>query len=288
MTAQPAWATNAWHNDPYRGFVDGVRLMLSAAEGLPMLGWELSCRITPGAVNCQRLLLGLPTAGVAPARLYGLVDALSMPKEFAELFGHELPKARQILLAVEAQPQDLEVRAYQVFNGAELSVAMRGYKWMSQQASRCRITDYHREGHSWPQVIAYYVQQSHQCRDSQRPGLGLGYSTAATIAQLAQDRRPQHDADFLRVSELAGHRASSCLRLYESGLQFRDIVIPVTTLIENWGLKSERASILSMMTSRPLGWIATGEDGSQAPFFTLYAQASLLDVRRLLARGVGS
>lgn len=284
MTVRPAWATTAWLGDPGGRFVDGVRLLLRTAQGLPMIGWELSCRISPSAVSSQRLLMGMPTLGVAPSRLYGMVDALGMPEDLEAPFLHNLPHARQILVAVDAQPQDLEIRAYQIFDHTDEPLAMRGYKWMMQDTSRRRITDYSRSNQTWPQVLARYEQHAQT-----KAGDGSAYQTALAIARLAAARCPmQRDADFLLAHETTGRRASSCLRLYETGLQFRHIVEPVSELLRHWGLASERARVLSVMTTRPLGWIAVGDDADGMPFLTLYGQAALLDARRLIARGAMS
>lgn len=288
MTVRPAWASSIGLNGPRSHFVDGLRLLLQTAQGLPMIGWEVSCRISPAVVSSQRILMGLLTRGVAPSRLQGLAGVLGMPSELAQQFTRTLPDARQILLAVEAQPQDLEIRAYQIFDNIGAPLAMRGYKWMAYNVGRYRVTDYHHADQTWPQVIEHYEQQSQESASAD-VNHGIAYRAASTIARLAQARRPmQRMADFLVATETTGGRASSCLRLYETGLQFRDVVAPVSALLTQWGIESERANIFSAMTTRPLGWIAVGDDAAGQPFMTLYGQASLLDARRLIGSGVAS
>lgn len=286
MTVRPAWAATAWLGDPRGRFVDGVRLLLRTAQGLPMIGWEVSCRISPSGVSSQRLLMGLPTLGVAPSRLYGMLDVLGMPGDLAAPFLRDLSNAHQILVAVDAQPEDLEIRAYQLFDHTDQSLAMRGYKWMTRDTSRHRITDYRRSDKTWSQVIAHYAQHG---QTTAAAADTTAYKTALTIARLAAARTPmQRKADFLLAHETTGRRASSCLRLYETGLQFRHILEPISELLLHWGLASERARVLSVMTTRPLGWIAVGDDANGLPFLTLYGQAALLDARRLMAQGAMS
>ena len=287
MTVRPVWAATAWLGEPTVGFVDGIRQLLRLSQGLDVAGWEVSCRISLHSVSSQRLLMGLRTEGVAPSRLHGIAGELGMPEHLAESFRLRLSHTSEILLAVEARQQDLELRAYQRYDNPQDAVSMRGFKWMRGDPDQYRITEYARADKTSAEIVSVYEQQARAASLGHRPATASAYQAAAAIARSAQQRYPiQRSVDFLNVSEMTGERLSSCLRLYESGLQFRDVLEPISELLSRWELDSERARIISVMTTRPLGWIAVGEDSARTPFLTVYGQGSLLDARRAIGVGV--
>lgn len=272
--------------DLARGFAQSTRLLLQTVQGLPTVGWEVSCRISASGVTTDRLLVGLATQGVSGARLHGLASALGMPKTIAMEFQEGLGRSRQVMLAVEASANGLELRAYLAFE--DTGHGMRGFKWFAHDPDRSRVSDYAPSVKTWQAVCEFYGAKS---SGLSQPAVGIAnaaHEAARLIACSAmKSQTPGTRVDFFSVSEREGARDSTCFRLYESGLTFTHVKNVVADLLSAYQLQAQWPRVQALMSSRPLGWAAVGEDSLGIPFLTLYGEASVLDARRLMVFGAG-
>jgi hypothetical protein len=308
MTARPLWSKRAWlgHSSPL--FVSAVQSLVRASTGLATAGWELSVRISPQGVNCQRLLVGWNTVGVASSRLLALPDELGMHEELAQIWKQQGPQASQVLLAAEVStaPDGMQVRndsvvdrrAYLQFssNDAQDTLVLRGFKWREDQPQTWRQTDYHRV---LLDLVQTQVAVQHAALDDQRsPSLCQAYAAAADVlanVKTELERRGQAMSHvpfelLVATESVAGAstpRSSLCCRLYDVDVDVRVASTAVQTLLQAWGHASQGAAISNLLTHRPLGWLAVGQDRQGQPFFTLYAQASIHDAWQWIASGAG-
>lgn len=278
---QPA----AWPFVPSASFFQALRRLLSATEGLPLAGWESSCRLSPGRTTTNRLLFGLDTAAVAPQRLRALPQELGMPQDLAQGFLQELPHARRVLLAAEQGVHGVELKAYHEFHGslddaADLppGLAMRGRKWRDAgPAGAVRCTDYLRPGLDTAALRRWLSTRS-GLPDSAAPALDL-LARAVDKACAIGSTPP----DFLSVTELASARLSCCVRFYDSGLHLQALRPALARLALAWALP--HALLERLPGQRRLGWLAAGVDATHLPFLTLYSESSLADARLAIALG---
>ncbi|MBF0461390.1 MAG: hypothetical protein HQL87_08340 [Magnetococcales bacterium] len=271
-------------------FVRGLRSVLEQAEGLEVAGWETSCRLAPSGLRPDRLLLGFSPVGVAPRRLQALPAALGMPTALAVAFAAAQGRATHILLALELDHTDLEIKAYLSFGSrfgrvgstleADLLPAMRGYKWHPSDPIRTRTSDYCRLP-----VAARQLQTTLEQADGVPPAVVPAYGVAAFAVREALARRPYwYECDFLQVTEQGSERSSCCVRLYESGLKVVDLQPAIEALQKTW-LLSDAQHCIERMGQRPLGWMAVGVDRQREPFVTLYCEATRADARQALSFG---
>ncbi|MBF0340894.1 MAG: hypothetical protein HQL95_08025, partial [Magnetococcales bacterium] len=216
------WSFSATHRAEFAG---GLRSVLKQVEGLAVVGWETSCRLSPSGLRTDRLLLGFSPAGVAARRLQALPAALGMPASLADSFMAAQGKASHILLAIELGSADLEIKAYLSFEsrlgpvepaGVEnRSLAMRGYKWHPRVPDRTRTNDYWRIS-----ITAQKLQSILDQAEGVPPAAIPAYALAAFAIRTALASRPYwHACDFLMATEQASERSSCSVRLYETGLQ---------------------------------------------------------------------
>jgi hypothetical protein len=271
------------------GFARAVRRLLVATRGLPWVGSEASCRLSPGAVSLNRWLLGVDTESVAARRLQALPEVLGMPSTLAASFLASLPHARRVLLAVEHSHQGVEFKAYQEYkpwaDAEDLSpaLAMRGHKWRLSSADRVsegpasdRITDYW-----WPTATAANGS-SGVCEPG---GWPQAAAPACAVVARAMALLPRSDLDELQVlvaSEHQGGRRSCCFGFYHSGLRLQALRPALSDLASGWRLP-HTGWIDRLPGQRRLGWLAAGLDAGEQPFLTLYGESSLTDARAAMA-----
>ena len=261
-------------------------------QGLPLIGWESSIRLSPDQIRPNRLLLGFSPKGVADQRVLGLSCALGMPPAAGHAFESYGLSARSILLAAEMGQSDIELKAYLQFD-PELPVPspgllMRGYKWHPNRIAQAkteaapRVSDYFRLDHSTKEVLALL-----RLRSGIPELVHAAYALAEHALTRALARNPVGpNPDVWMVSEQDNQRASYCIRLYESGLCLADLGTGLEALIGAWSLQDRLTpEVLKSMGPRPLGWIAAGRDGQGDPFVTLYCQASRSDAWQVMTLG---
>lgn len=278
----------AWTDEALRlpGFVQGVRGLVRTTQGLPLAGWETSCRFTARGARSDRLLLGFDLAGVASARLGGLVRELAMPAAFQDEFLGLLDQSAQLMLAVERQGDEVERRAYLVFRGGEAAsspgLAMRGFKWFAAADAASRITDYWRVPMA-PGPLQALLDAAPGVPASARPT----YAVLADALRLSMRRRPGAGRpELLVASEPGAPRVSCCLRLHEGGLQGRDLQALLDGLLAGWDWPAARRdSALQLLARRPIAWLAAGIDRFEQAFLTVYCEACRDDASHALVNG---
>lgn len=276
---------------PSAPFAQALTGLLGAARGLPLVGWEAACRLSPTGLTCNRLLFGFETAMVAPARLQGLTQALDMPPEWVPSLAQELPQARRILLAAEhAGPawQGAERKAYVEFHGPDhlaaddlpSGLAMRGRKWRSAAPDAAqRVTDYWRTGVQAADLVPWLRQ-----RQVSAAALGPATELLGTVLALVQAQANASVApDCLVVTESPSTRLSCCVRLYDSGLRLAALQAGLQRLAQAWHLPL--TELAQLPVRRRLGWLAAGIDAGGQPFLTVYAESSLADARYAITLG---
>lgn len=300
-----------WPFTPSREWAKGVRCLMRAAQGLPVIGWEASWRLSPGQSCFDRLLLGFATKGVAASRLQGLARSLGMPCALAQGFEQELPLARRVLLSAELGERAVDSSCAQVARrGAELKaylefdhaaghgaaglapdadwpagLAMRGRKWRadpsqpSPGAVISRTSDYWRQSLQARDILALLGQAARE-----NPAMRPAHTLVCAALELALWRQPKGWAcDFLTVTESPTGRSSYCIRMHDSGLKMDELTPALAALLRAWQLPS--ALCARIPNQRRLSWLAAGVDGAGFPFLTLYAEARLADARLALAFG---
>lgn len=312
--AQPstAPAPGHWPFTPSRSFAGALRRMMLAAEGLSLLGWEASCRVTPGQACAERLLLGFATHGVAPSRLLDLPRSLAMPSDWATDFVRELPLASRVLLAVEGGARGTHLKAYLEADASAVAgdkalhkalnpdlppaescdwpvgLALRGRKWRvgglpaSRAGTSARTSDYWSQALQVPDLLTLL-----RAPEAWPATTGPACALVLTALQAGLSRQPKGWAcAVLTVSELPSLRASLCICFHDTGLLLGDLTPALARLARAWSLPE--TSLTHLPGSRRLGWLALGVDGAGLPFLTVYSDACLADARLALALGAFS
>lgn len=271
-----------------QAFSRAVGQIVRQTQGLPLIGWESSIRLSPDHVRPNRLLLGFSPHGVAEQRVLGLPDALGMPLAGAQAFAGYGLSARSILLAAEMGDRTVELKAYLQFSPAWPAplpgLLMRGYKWqlgqgaLPNRTSCLRVSDYVCPDQGAHEALAMLRRSSEASELAQ---------AAYALVEHALTRHPVGlQPDVWMVGEEGNQRASCCIRLYESGLCVADLLPGLKVLSAAWSLQDHLSpEILKSLGSRPLGWIAAGLDGQGNPFVTLYCKASRSDARHVMTLG---
>lgn len=283
--AATAMPVSGWPFVPSVPFAQALQRLLVATQGLSLAGWEASCRLSPGGLTTNRLLLGLDTASVAVQRLQALPQMLGMPQALAAAFLNELPHTHRLLLAAEQGPQGLELRVYHEFLSAAIAstdlpqaLVMRGRKWRGDGLQpAARTTDYLRPGMdaaAWQRWLR------------ERSGLPAAAAAAMDFLADAVALVRTGDApmpDFLTVIEPPSSRLSCCVRLYDKHVTLQAVRPALTRLAQAWHLP--QAVLARLPGQRRLGWLAVGTDALGSPFLTLYALSSLADARQAITLG---
>jgi len=282
--AQPT-PVSGWPFSPSAAFAQALRRLMVATRGLPLTGWETSCRLSPAGITLNRLLLGLDLSPVAPDRLQGLPQELGMPAVVRQDFLRELPHARRLLLAAEEGLQGVELKVYHEFersmpDDAELpaTLDMRGRKWREEGAQMShRCTDYFRSGLDADAMQVWLTERS-----ALPPAVLAVMSAAVQLARQSGSSVP----DCLAVTEPSSERLSCCLRFYDTGLRLQALRPALNRLAQVWNLQS--SFLTRLPAQRRLSWLAAGMDATGFPFLTLYGESSLADARLAIALGASS
>ena len=263
-----------------------ARVMLDAVSGLPVLGWEASCRFSTRGIQTGRLLAGIDREALSASRWGTLFDELGVPTSYLPDIEQDLGSANRIYVACEQGSNSVTRKVYLEFahaarqrSGERLSIL--GYKWTAGEAASA-----HRR------ITEYWTQERTDARTAMA-GLqfGSGVSKGGALALLADvlihaltealvlagsDSLWQHE--FIRVSETSTTRASFAFNFYGSGLLVDDLVQAVTALAKEWELNThETHQLLDAIAQRELAWLAGGLDAQGELFLTIYCVASCED-----------
>lgn len=258
-----------------------ARRLLDRVRGLPVIGWEASCKLGPSGIASGRLLAGLRREQCAPARWRQLPEEYGMPLALREDCCARLPHAARVLLAYEQSGDAAVAKLYLESDarrhdvpGAQLTIV--GYKWpMSVADERAttplRVTEYWQLDGLNPASSMRALRE----RDAADPCAPVHALLAQTMVQAAEspDWRYRH----LTVREAGVSRACT-LGFHGSGLSAEALRQPVQALAADWALPaSEVEALFDAIGARTLAWLAAGSAADGSPFLTIYCEADERD-----------
>ena len=267
-----------------------VRLMLDTLSGLPVLGWEASCRFNARGIQTGRMLAGIDREALSASRWSKLFDELGVPAAYRHVVENDLDSASRIYLACEQGSHAVTRKLYLEFAhaarqrpGERLSIL--GYKWIAGEVASThgRTTEY------WTQeptdartaMAALKLRSGPaDCRASALLADVLIHALTQAIIMAGSDSAWQHE--YIRVSESSTTRASFALNFYGSGLRIDDLTQVVSALVDEWGLNTDEFDLLlDTIGQRELAWLAGGLDAQGEPFLTIYCAASRDDAMQV-------
>jgi hypothetical protein len=265
-----------------------ARVMLDVLSGLPILGWEASCRLSARGIQTGRLLAGIDRAALSASRWGKLFDEVSVPTAHRHAIEQDLALADRIYVACEQGTHNVTRKIYLEFGSAirhrsAERLSILGYKWTQPKAASAdtRITEY------WTQEQTDARQTTSDLRHKPGspavdPGVGVpvvhvliqALTKALSLAGLDSAWRHEH----IKVYEPGLARASFAFNFYDSGLRAGDLTEAVAALADKWALNAaEVRQLLDAIAQRDLVWLAGGLDTNGEPFLTIYCAASSED-----------
>ena len=259
-------------------------IALIHSMGVPY-GREDSFKLMPGRVCAERVLLGVPLAGLPRERIDYLCHAVGLPRALRDAFERGLPTANMLLFAVEDETTVCTSKVYLEFWDSVCREVQRtqrrdplllniGFKWRSDsEGSDARLAHYVcRPMLSAPEILA-------------RIDVLLSGAAAALVREpvcnavaRASAFRPEALLLYAEVHEAEGVRRSFDLNLYKTGLPTAALTHELQALAD--ALTLPRAAIracLRRLGGCPMGHLSAGLDRSGVPFVTVYAEVRALD-----------
>ncbi len=280
----PTWPWPEAHADLHQS----IRRILRVLNGIPVTGWEVSCKLSPGGLATGRLVAGFKPQGVARSYLSRLPATLAMPEEVAAIFTAECHQCRQIGLACEAGTSAtgfkvyLEYPAPHAAHALPLSRVIRGFKWRQDSAV------WHETGY-W-RCNGMTVMAAHdRLRQPDMPAQEQAalHIWLADALRLGFNRAGEwRDFQMLLIREADSPRDAIGLRFYESGLLVRHLAPALTSLAAGWDISQQEISrFLAIAANREIGWLHAGLGSNGQPFLNLYCPASRHDAQWALLAG---
>ena len=275
--------------------VKALRAMLGEIEGLPIMGGESSARVSPAGVETGRWVAGFSRVGVSVERLRELPDRLGMPAEGAERFRAELPRARQIYLAIEQTSTQVVAKVYlehalsapDLQNRApkhrQVSLSISSCKWRVDVPYRdSRETEYWRMSGLDGAATVALLNESQGLIPAAK---NLYAGVAQVLAQALATAPDWHGHRLLVVREPGTTRHGVGVRFYGSELRVGSVVEPLSHLLTAWGLAPDCLSDLrSLWTTQELGWLHAGLDAQAQPYLNIYGALNRADTRAVLSQ----
>jgi len=268
-----------------------ARTMLDLLSGLPVLGWEASCRLGMRGLQTGRLLAGINRAALSVSRWGKLFDEVGVPVNCRQAIEQDLDSANRIYVAFEQGWHAVTRKLYLEFAGAARRrpgerLGILGYKWVEPDAASedLRVTEY------WTQEQPDAHQAMADLQNSPVSGKAdrghaapvvhvLTQALAQALALAGPDSAWQHE--HIRVCEAGTPRASFAFNFYDSGLRAGDLTEAVIALADQWHLNAaDIRQLLETIAQRELVWLAGGLDTHGEPFLTIYCAASHEDAIR--------
>ena len=265
-----------------------VRAMLDTVSGLPVLGWEASCRFSARGIQTGRLLAGIDREALSASRWRTLIHEMGVPASYRPSIEQDLGSANRIYVACEQGSRAVTRKFYLEFAGTARRrpgerLGILGYKWVEPDAAPedLRVTEY------WSQE---QPDADHAVADLQNspasgkadPGRSaplvnvLTQSLAQALSLAGPDSAWRHE--HIRVCEAGTPRTSVAFNFYDSGLRAGDLTEAVTALADEWRMNAaDIRPLLDTIAQRELVWLAGGLDAKGEPFLTIYCAASRED-----------
>lgn len=259
--------------------------ILKVLQGIPLTGWEVSCKFSPHGWSAGRLVVGFAPRGISRNYLARFPANLGMPPAVAAIFAEQWPRCRQIGLACEAGADSAVFKVYLEYprplsrSVQPPSQVIRGFKWPVDKPA-----DWHETGYWCLNGMTAAAAHDRLRRvEATAQELALLHSELADILLMGLKRRAGEWRDFqmLEIREADSPRNALGLRFYESGLIVGDLAPGLKSLGANWRLPSEDiAHFLSVASNREIGWLHAGIGSDSLPFLNLYCQASRYDAQQ--------
>jgi len=263
--------------------------LLKVLRGIPLTGWEASCKFSPQGLLPGRLLTGFSPRAVSGRYLAGLPHNLGMPQPLARSFAEEWPRCNRVLLAFETGITDTLLKAYLEYPvpvpGKTLKpcLAIRGFKWNPDKAA----SDWHEtkywclNGLTPGQALELLLQSTPQTAEW---GL-LQHWLAEALEHACRQARHWPHFRMLNSSDSCSPRNAINLRFYDSGLKVCTLNSQIRQLTRHWGIPAaDTARFLLGAQDREIGWLQAGIADNDLPFMTLYCTATRADAGMALSQ----
>ncbi len=265
--------------------VHPARAMLDQLSGLPVIGWEASCRLSERGIETGRLLAGIERTDLSPSRWRSLLDELDIPGAHRQAIDEYLPDADRVYVACEQRKASvirklyLECdRAFRQVAGERLTIL--GHKWDATVHSleRQRTTEYWTLDHtdaefSMSELRSGVTPGSADHRALTRVAQVLSYALTEALAMSGPLSLWRHR--HMMVREQGGARASVAFNFYDSGLKAGALRKTVGLLADAWPLDTGAVGpLFDVISHRELAWLAGGLGADGEPFLSIYCEAS--------------
>jgi hypothetical protein len=265
--------------------------MLDQLSGLPVIGWEASCRLSVRGIETGRLLAGIERTSLSPSRWSSLLDELDIPGSHCEAIGEHLPDADRVYVACEQREASVirkvyleRDRAFRQGPGERLTIL--GYKWdaTAHSGDRRRTTEYwildHTDaGSSMTELRSGVMSGSADYRALTRVAQVLSDALTEALAMSGPLSLWRHR--HMMVREEGGARASVAFNFYDSGLKAGALRNTVGLLADACSLDTGAVDTLfDVISHRELAWLAGGLGADGEPFLSIYCEASRDDAHQ--------
>ncbi|MGI9213643.1 MAG: hypothetical protein ACR2HF_14320 [Methylococcaceae bacterium] len=257
---------------------------MNALRGIPVTGWEVSCKFSPHGMLAGRLVTGFSSQGVSRRYLEQLPRHLDIPEDIARILAGEWPKHPQVFLAFEAETSRTIMKAYLEYprpkpgkTVQEVRV-IRGFKWkVGDDKARWHETEY------WClNGLGVAAAEIHVRELARREPELMGIHTvlADVLGETFKKAGEWRNFQLLNSRESSSPRNALGLRFYDSGLKVRQVFGLIQHLAGQWGIApAEIESLLSSAREREIGWLHAGLGTDAQPFLTLYCAATRADAQ---------
>ncbi len=257
---------------------------LIEAEGVHF-GREDSFKMSHASLQTERFLLGIPTQGIAPARILRWCEVLGMPKRFQAAFLEHAPDANMVGVGLEGSRDHGVYKMYLEFwDKVRLDVRRTGrtdpmllhlgFKWRAERdGSDGRIARYN----CFPRLSVHdtlaRIEEIYSGASTQ-----TAQELAMGIVRRAATAAPTELFLYVETSEEGNPRKSFDINLYKSELTMADIDPFLRGLGRHYGLPDEQfLPLLSQVGPRLLGHLSGGLDRGGNDATTLYYETRALD-----------
>jgi hypothetical protein len=240
---------------------------------------ERSFRMAHGALQANRFLLTVDRAALgddAGAAILGVCTGLGMPAAQCQTVLPQVLQARCIHFGFEGGDHGGLFKVYFERAAAEDEAAAvtaggsvllhTAYKWPARDPREAVVTHYHWYPRLSRTAMLERIVQVYAGSVSER-----SRAIAGSVLDLATQRAPVMDLQYLEVSEEGNERRSFDLNLYEARLQVRDLQPFLNRVREHFDIKPGRFQALyDQIKLHAAGHIAGGMHRDGRDFFTIY------------------
>jgi hypothetical protein len=248
-------------------------------------GREDSFKMSQASLLTQRFLMGVPTEGIAPARILRWCDLLGMPQRLQAAFTQRLPEANMVGLGLEDGPDHGIYKMYLEFwDKVRLEVQRTGrtdpmllhlgFKWKAQgDGSDGRIGHYTCFPLLSVDDILARIEQIYSSAVAR-----TAHDLAIGIIRRAAAANPAALFLYVEANEEGKPRDSFDINLYKSELTMQDIEPFLRGLAQHFCLADEQFQpLMARVGPHLLGHLSGGLNRSGKDAVTLYYETRALD-----------